>query len=64
MTKHSSHDGYVVKHSTQNYEIGALNGELIGACLCGAGQVWPDKGLGRAAMAAWRTQHQHIGGLE
>lgn len=35
-------------------------GILTGYCLdCGEQNRQPDKGIGRANLAAWRTQHQH-----
>lgn len=51
---------YVKKHETENYEVGVKDGEIIAACRCGDGMVVADKGLGRAAIAAWRTRHQHL----
>lgn len=36
-----------------------MNGRIVWACAtCGAGIDAPDKGIGRAMIAAWRTQHQ------
>ena len=40
-------------------EFRARDGEIIAACRCGAGEVWPNKGMGRAFAATWRTRHQH-----
>lgn len=50
---------YKVTHRTEDYEVGVRDGEIVAACFCGAGEVWPDKGMGRAFAAAWRTRHQH-----
>lgn len=36
------------------------DGQIYLKCLgCGAAGSYPDKGLGRAAAAAWKTRHQH-----
>lgn len=49
---------YWVTHFSDAYEVGVSGGRIIAACRCGAGESWPDKGLGRAHAAAWRTRHQ------
>lgn len=56
--------GYIVTHETEDYEVGVKDGEIVAACSCGAGDVWPDKGLGRAIAATWRTRHQHTSPTE
>ena len=53
---------YTVTHFSDDYEVGVRDGEIIAACRCGAGEVWPDKGMGRAFAATWRTRHQHSTG--
>lgn len=50
---------YRITHVGLAYEVGVLNGVIVAACTCGAGDTWPDKGLGRAHAAAWRTRHQN-----
>lgn len=44
---------------TDTYEITRDGGELTAACQCGDGLVVPDKGLGRALLATWKTRHHH-----
>lgn len=48
----------VLIEETDAYEIGRINGALVAACRCGGGLSVVDKGLGRAWVAAWKTQHQ------
>lgn len=37
-----------------------IQGVLRGTCLdCAATLSVPDKGIGRANLAAWKTRHQH-----
>ncbi len=36
------------------------NGKITAKCTrCGKSKTVPDKGIGRANLAAWKTQHQH-----
>lgn len=49
---------YRVTEQTDAYEVGTDGAEITAACRCGAGVIVPDKGLGRATVAAWKTQHQ------
>lgn len=51
---------YEVTEETEHYEVGISGGDtILAACKCGAGDIWPNKGLGRASAAAWKTRHQH-----
>jgi len=52
-------DGYRMTEETADYEIGLDGDVILAACRCGAGDLWPNKGLGRANAAAWKTRHQH-----
>lgn len=49
---------YVQTELTPTYEMGRKDGRIVAACVCGNGINVPDKGLGRAAVAAWKTRHQ------
>lgn len=40
------------------YEVTRAAGLITVACACGDGRSVIDKGLGRATIAAWKTQHQ------
>lgn len=51
---------YVITHVGTRYEQGILRGVIVAACECGAGDTWPNKGMGRAHAAAWRSRHEHI----
>lgn len=59
-TQPTTESDYTVTHQTEHYEVGVKGGEIIAACKCGDGVSYPDKGMGRAFVAAWRTRHQHI----
>lgn len=50
---------YVVTHESECAEIGKRDGMILAACHCGSGHQLPDKGLGRATIAAWWTRHQN-----
>ena len=40
--------------------IDRMGGVIYATCLgCGADTAQPDKGLGRAFVATWKTRHQH-----
>jgi hypothetical protein len=39
-----------------------INGNIYIVCMvCAAARVAPDKGIGRADIATWKTRHQHTG---
>lgn len=59
MPENRTESDYTVTHVTEDYEQGTLRGVIVAAYACGAGDTWPDKGLGRAHAAAWRSRHQH-----
>lgn len=38
----------------------ATDGQVTASCdVCGKTCTMPDKGIGRANLAAWETRHQH-----
>jgi hypothetical protein len=59
MTETSAHgDTSVTAHLSR-----AVEGDrLVGRCsTCGDKRTVPNKGLGRATLAAWESRHQHLG---